>query len=858
MCHSAALRDSVWYVVMVVSLGLAACGGGSGDQPSTADGGGSPSDGGGGAIVTKKDASGTIALPTLVPFVPPDANVIIGRVVDPDGNGVEGASVTYAGGGKGTTDYDGFYYIANVAPAERIVLTFSAAGYVDTTGVGSMVANGKATVNAVMRVRAAGQLLDGVAGGSATFGHGVVTIPPASLMDSVGNPYQGSAMLHVTPVDIQDESVRQAPGDFSATTATGLPTRLETFGMGTYEVRDSLGNPLQIAAGAQVGVEMMLPADTTLVAGETVPAWHFDKQTGAWLEEGTGVVGPASTDPTRLSFKLNVGHFSDWNCDKPYETTCVSGLITSACDGTPIAADVRAGGLDYNGNSQTHAPAGGQYCIPVKKGSRVRITAASGYGANRVVTSVDVQSGDAVSQCPGPCTVQNIVLPCTPKDNNVDCGDDAFAGCRSCLQGRVVDSDGNPVPALLKVKTGVNSLTAVTDASGRYCTPAALGTLTTIVASGGGGSGTAVVTATTPGACPVCEQVADIVISESQSTASDIDFSMCPTVLGGVTMTGLRANGAAPGFGTLNAAWLFASTPSSAGNPYVLAFDFVSSGNIGGIFAPQANLQLELPVAPTVPGTYEVKTVDDGLYRIRGQAVSSNGAPVGLSSETYQLETYDAAVGSGWIKLDNGFANAGDRVKGSLAVNFAAECAAPQASLNIQASFDSILRDSSGLTPIGTDPASLEIWECSLFDLMSWATAVNAQGMSTGAVQVAVDGVPLTGTDPVSLSRYSWSTDRLQITYYGDTGSFSATVDHPVSGANPVASASLYLDNNSDCYLTMSAGTVTLPSFGGADTTRWLTGSLVVDFAASPLSSGTTCPAVKATGQFGVPVCAGD
>lgn len=532
--------------------------------------------------------------------------------------------------------------------------------------------------------------------------------------------------------------------------------------------------------------------------------------------------------------------------------------LTSACDGSPIAADVRAGGLDYNGNSQANAPAGGQYCIPVKKGSKVKITAASGYGANRVVTSVDVQSGDAVSQCPGPCTVQNIVLPCTPKDNSVDCGDDAFAGCKSCLQGRVVDSAGNPVPAMLQVKTGVNSLTAVTDASGGYCTPAALGTLTTIVANGGGGSGTAVVTATTPGACPVCGQVADIVISESQSTESDIDFSMCPTAVGGVTIAGVRANGAAPVLGTLNAAWLFASAPSSAGNPYVLAFDFVSGRNVGGIFAPQANLQLELPIAPTVPGTYEVKTVDDSLYRIRGQAVSSNGAPVGLSSETYQVETYDTAVGSGWIKLDNGFANAGDRVKGSLAINFAAECAAPQARLNIEASFDSILRDSPGLMPIGMEPASLEIWQCSLFDLVSWATAVNAQGLSTGAVQVAVDGAPLAGADPLSTAQYSWSTDELQISYYGDTGYFTATVAHPASGANPVAGASLYLEGSSDCYLTMSAGTVTLPSFGGADTTRWLTGSFVVDFVASSLSSGTDCPAVKATGQFGAPVCAGN
>ena len=124
MYHSAAARDFLGCVVFAVSLGQVACGGGGGKTP---DGGGQPStpDGGGSPIGTKQDATGTTTLPTLVPFTPPDVNVIIGRVVDPDGNGVEGATVTYAGGALGTTDYDGYYYIANVAPAERIVLTLA-------------------------------------------------------------------------------------------------------------------------------------------------------------------------------------------------------------------------------------------------------------------------------------------------------------------------------------------------------------------------------------------------------------------------------------------------------------------------------------------------------------------------------------------------------------------------------------------------------------------------------------------------------------------------------------------------------------------------------------------------------------
>jgi hypothetical protein len=779
--------------------------------------------------------------------------VIVGRVVDPDGNGVEGATVACASGGVGTSNDDGYYSIADVAPAERIVLRFAAAGYVGTTGIGRMTASDKTTVNAITRVRAAGQPVDGIAGGVVAFSQGVVTIPAGAITDPLGKPYQGSAMVHVTPVDVQDIGVRAAPGDFSATSASGLLAQLETFSMGSFELRDQAGNTLQIAAGAQVGVEMLLPAHTTLVAGEVLPAWHFDNQTGLWVEQGSGSVGPSSTDPTRLSYKTKVGQFSDWSCDRPYETTCVSGTITSACDGKPVGADLRAGGLTYNGSSNGIALDNGQYCMPVKKGSRVRITASSGSGASRVVKSVDVASGDAVSKCPGPCTIQDIELPCTSQDNNVDCGDDAFAGCKSCLQGRVVDSSGNPVVATLKVKTGVNSMTAITDASGRYCTPAALGAPTTIVASARGGTSTVTKTANTPGACPVCEQVADIVVSDPQGSDLSLDFSGCPKDVGGVTIHAVQANGTAPALATLDAAWLDASQ-SSTGR-YVLSFDVVSSKNIGTAFAPQARFELDLPAAPVIAGVYEVKTAADSEYRMHGQAASCNGAPAGLSSESFRLETYGTAVGSGWIKLDQGFANAGDRVKGSFALSFGADCAASRASLNIQASFDSILRDSA--SPTTTDPATTKIGQCSRFDQLSSAIASNSQGLSTGAVQVVVDGTPMVDKNALITSQYLWITDQMKISYFGDGGYFSATVDHPTGGVNKATGASLSLRDRGDCYMTMKAGTVTIPSFGGADATRWVTGSFANDFEYSPDGSGSNSVPVKATGQFGGPVCAG-
>ena len=40
------------------------------------------------------------------------------------------------------------------------------------------------------------------------FRQGVVTIPPGAITDSLGKPFLGSALVHVTPIDVQDREYR--------------------------------------------------------------------------------------------------------------------------------------------------------------------------------------------------------------------------------------------------------------------------------------------------------------------------------------------------------------------------------------------------------------------------------------------------------------------------------------------------------------------------------------------------------------------------------------------------------------------------------------------------------------------------
>jgi hypothetical protein len=572
-------------------------------------------------------------------------------------------------------------------------------------------------------------------------------------------------MVHVTPIDTEEKGVPAAPGSRA---------QREIFAMASFELQDESGHPLRLAADARVVVEMFLPPKTPLRAGDRVPAWYFDHQTGFWVEQGQAVIAVSSADSTRLSYGLSLGRFADFSLARP--ATCASGVVNSACDGQPIRAD--------------------------------------------------------------------------------DCGDDPFAVCQSCLQGRVVDSAGNPVVASVQVKTGLTMLTVDTDATGRYCAPAAVGVPALLVANTGTGTGSANGIATTPGTCPVCHPVADIVIGDNLSTDPNLDFSRCPKDVGGVTIRKVRAEGAAPVLATLDTAWMDASRTGSG--RYILSFDVVSSQHPGTAFAPQARFQLELPAAPTAGALYEVKTVADSEYHLHGQAVSANGVPAGLSSEAFLLSTHGAAVGSGWLKLDQGFANPGDRVKGSFALGFDANCAAASSSLSIQADFDSTLHDSAKDQPAASDTKAFKQWQCGLFDLASSSVASGSQGLSTGVVRVVASGVPMAGDNALVTAQYFWQTDQLKITYFGDGNSFAATVDHPARGVNPVTSASLSLRESVDCYLTFKAGTVTLPHFAGADASRWVTGTFAIEFETEADSAGIVAPPSMITGQFGGPVCAGN
>lgn len=830
---------------------------------SSDDGGGGS---GGGADATTDAGGGDGGIQggyTLEPFTPPEKNAIIGQVVSTDGAPVEGVSVT-AGGQSTTTNYDGLYAL-EVTPGERIVVRFLAAGYAELSRPGALLQDGQVTVNAVLPRRSAS--VEVTAGVAMAVPGGAVTVPEGAVVDKDGNAATG-VRVRVTPIDVTGPEIAAAPGDFSATTTGGDTAQLETFGMAEYQVTDATGAALEIKAGETVGIEILLPADTDLKDGDVVPAWHFDQATGRWIEEGTGTVKVSSQDATRLAFVADVGHFSWWNCDKTMETTCVRGVVKN-CDGTPAAgADIQMEGVDYDGTSTAWAGTDGTFCGPARRNSSVRLYAASGWGANRLVAAADVTTPDVASTCgEGTCAEVTITLPCTPAESDLDCDDTWFAGCKGCVQGKVLAEDGSPISsAKVEVTTGKTSFTRLTDAAGVYCSPAALGSVATVVASAGGGAtGGTTFTPVAAGACPDCGEAPTITLAPpATGSGSDLDFGPCLEKIGGVTLEPPVIDGADPNIALLNDGWATLTRTVTSDDPVQqlvqLDIALVPAGTTSDTFgAPVSTIILRLPSAPTAGTTYSIvagEAYSDTEPYIRSQLWSRTGVNKGQGNETFEAMTAPEPVGSGWVRFDTAPSNHGDPAAGAFEIHFAPDCAARASTVALKGAFAVTYYDwdvSFIPTGVGPDSDELQAWICGLYG--SVLLGYTYDTWWNGVISADLDGAPVP-TDPESLSgtaTYSWKDDQLLANIYSEVFNGGFTIDHPVSGENVITGG--YATTGDDCYYTLVDGTALITGFTGPDTDTWLTATWSFGIKPAEGIAQPGCVAHTVSGQLGAPVC---
>ncbi len=382
-----------------------------------------------------------------------------------DGDILPGVKVTVVDTGAATkTDANGLYrFYEDVTAGNQIVVKFQKDGYATSSVIVRINPDVDTVANATMKALAEPIVLDAGDGGEVSDVRGNKLIVPvnAFVRRDNGKAVEGDVDVHITPLDVTNEADLAAfPGEFLAVAAGAKadePVRLETFALADFTVMQGDADlDLNPAKAEDSFIELVLPENTTLTAGEQVPLWYFDEEAGLWLEEGVGDV--LANKAGELVYRAPIAHLSWWNCDKPIsETQCITGQALDG-DGAPLPfARIEAQGVDYNGSSFGTADANGNFCVDVKRNSTVNVNLYF-QGGTMVMDSVLVTVPDAAASCgTGGCTA----LP-RPLQANFD----------GCVSGQVIDVFGRPL-AGIQVYSSLG-ITATTDVSGGFCmnTPA--------------------------------------------------------------------------------------------------------------------------------------------------------------------------------------------------------------------------------------------------------------------------------------------------------------------------------------------------------------------------------------------------
>jgi len=205
-----------------------------------------------------------------------------------------------------------------------------------------------------------------------------VSLPAGSLRDVEGNPVTGPADMYIAPIDPTTDAIRAAPGPLVGISAgNGEQVPLESFFMAEINIRQN-GQPLQLAEGAKATLEFPIPAaiHDRAPVGSSIPAWWFDTQRGAWREEGAGVVTESASEPGKRVWTVQVGHFTSWNADKPFErSTCIKVKVLDP-KGKPVpSAPIELRGVSLAAYHMAQTGADGSTCMLAPVNSRVKLSA---------------------------------------------------------------------------------------------------------------------------------------------------------------------------------------------------------------------------------------------------------------------------------------------------------------------------------------------------------------------------------------------------------------------------------------------------------------------------------------------------
>jgi hypothetical protein len=374
--------------------------------------------------VQVSDTQGGYAMTQRGLVVGPNSLLFEGTVYDrASGFPVANAQVTLDGTTV-TTGANGVFQVS-VPDAPRFVLNAKKTGYALT----SRIYYGRATGLRIPLDAASTTTVNASSGGTVTFlsvtGAPIglsATFPANALVDQNNNPYTGTATIEGFVYDIKLPS--PIPGDQGGV-YNGVTSRLITYGSFHMTPRDTMGNPLQMAAGKSVNVTMAIDPIAQSTAPATIPLFLYDEPSGMWLQHSTAT-------RTGNSYQGNVTHFSAFNADTitTSGSSCVKVILDPFSFHGPLElegeyADPQSGFFHHNDTIVTDNTIGIERLTPNVNFTLYVKDPSSG----TVLKQVVLNSGPPLSTqafptgivtdpnfgpCNGPYTIYNSAVPTGP------------------------------------------------------------------------------------------------------------------------------------------------------------------------------------------------------------------------------------------------------------------------------------------------------------------------------------------------------------------------------------------------------------------------------------------------------------
>ena len=304
--------------------------------------------------------AGATACPAPAPITPaPSPTVTVsGTVRTVFGAVIPGATVSAVNTSvSAVTDAKGSAAL-KLETGKTFTLKITKAGFAEAFEVVTVAATAKAgSFTASLLERQPARVLPRIeAGGKAVAKHGVtVELPANALVTASGGAVSGEISVTMTPVNVMTDEIASFPGRFEGIAAGGSRTPLVSYGTVEYELTQN-GAEINLAPGKTAQITMPFyasqhPDGSSVKAGDSVPLWSLNEQTGIWTQEGAGIVVVSSMSPSGFALLATVSHFSWWNIDIAPQTATIRVRCLEKLGEFIIAGNCELTGRVLDGNS---------------------------------------------------------------------------------------------------------------------------------------------------------------------------------------------------------------------------------------------------------------------------------------------------------------------------------------------------------------------------------------------------------------------------------------------------------------------------------------------------------------------------